>query len=115
MNQSERVTQSIIIQSLYLCNLLLLPGIAFLILLLRLWQLRPLTGYLKIHIYRALQLSLLNGVLLVIVPMTYITIEQASPLSLMMSLFFFICLHAGFVLVGMINLSRAMANKLPVS
>lgn len=114
MNKNERTMQSVIVQSLYLCNLLLLPGVSFLILVFRFYQHSPITGYLKIHYVRALQLSILNALLLLVLPLFFIINQQASAQSLMTSLFFFICLHACFVLIGMVNLSRAMANKVPV-
>lgn len=129
---------SILFQSLYLANLLLLPGIFFLILIYYFSKYRstnnkPLTkehqegtfneedkvnlqlsriG--RIHLFRAIQLSVIAGVLLVIIPLVVIVISNQQEASIMIALIYFVTLHASFVLIGMFNLSRAMAKKLPL-
>lgn len=122
---------SIICQSLYLANLLLLPGVFFLVLLYYFYQyihvkkmasptdelkgiLRKTSGIGKIHLYRSIQLSALAGFMLVIVPLLIVWLSEQFEASLMVVIFYFVTLHAAFVLVGMLNLSRAMAKKLPL-
>ncbi|RHW77080.1 hypothetical protein [Colwellia sp. RSH04] len=122
---------SIICQSLYLANLLLLPGICFFILVYFLLKYQRSTknqlsieetkrislntfGIGKIHLYRSVQISCLAGVMLVIFPLIVFLFSNQFEASIMVSLFYFITLHAAFVLIGMLNLSRAMARKLPI-
>lgn len=126
---------SVICQSLYLANLLLLPGLFFIVLLYyynqflqqqkvnnnptenikvnRTVQLRSL-GIGKIHLIRSIQLSILAGLLLAVVPLIVIYFSSQLQTSIMVGLIYFVTLHAGFVLIGMFNLSRAMAKKLPI-
>ncbi len=133
---------AIICQSLYLANLLLLPGVFFLVLVYYLRQLNQQKnstqnssenstqsiqspqgenkvklknlGIGKIHLIRSVQLSILAGVLLAIVPLAVIYLSEQQQVSIMVGLIYFVTLHAGFVLIGMFNLSRAMAKKLPI-
>lgn len=126
---------AVIYQSLYLANLLLLPGVFFLILLYYFKQfkqqkkingehtknssgnnevwLRNL-GIAKIHLIRSIQLSVLAGLLLAVIPSLVIYFSAELQTSIMVGLVYFVTLHAGFVLLGMFNLARAMANKLPI-
>ena len=126
---------AVIYQSLYLANLLLLPGVFFLILLYYFKQfkqqkkingehaknssgnnevwLRNL-GIAKIHLIRSIQLSVLAGLLLAVIPSLVIYFSAELQTSIMVGLVYFVTLHAGFVLLGMFNLARAMANKLPM-
>lgn len=120
---------SIVCQSLYLANLLLLPGVFFCVLLYffyqylkqeknakeanKTWQLKTF-GIGKIHLYRSVQLSFLAGFMLVVLPFLVVLLSEKFEASVMVMLFYFITLHAAFVLIGMLNLSRAMARKLPL-
>lgn len=120
---------AVICQSLYLANLLLLPGVFFFVLVyyLRQYQQQKLNnevgsnnvrqknlGIGNIHLIRSIQLSILAGVLLVVVPLIVIYFSSQLQASIMVGLVYFVTLHAGFVLIGMFNLSRAMAKKLPI-
>ena len=125
---------AVICQSLYLANLLLLPGIFFLVLLYyyRQYQQQKILdegiegqgqnnkirlrnlGIGKIHLIRSIQLSILAGILLAVVPLIVIYFTSQLETSIMVGLVYFVTLHAGFVLIGMLNLSRAMAKKLPL-
>lgn len=112
---------AIIYQSLYLANLLLLPIISFLALIYyfhKATQENPkgvrLSRYNRIHLYRCIQISALAGVLLGVAPVFYIFYSAQFSTSVMVVVFYFVTLHACFVLIGMFNLARAMAKKLPV-
>ena len=125
---------AVIYQSLYLANLLLLPGIFFLVLLYyyRQYQQQKVhndgvadqvgnnkirmrnLGIGKIHLIRSLQLSVIAGILLAVVPLIVIYFSSQLQASIMVGLIYFVTLHAGFILIGMLNLSRAMAKKLPL-
>ncbi len=112
---------AIIYQSLYLANLLLLPVISFFVLVYyfhKATQEKPQGVYLskfnRIHLYRCIQISALAGILLGVAPVFYILYSAQFSVSLMIVLFYFITLHSCFILIGMLNLARAMAKKLPV-
>ena len=136
MNRNPRSSGkfSIICQSFYLANLLILPGIFFLVLLYYYRQYSQLDalnesgecrgedneirmrtlGIGKIHLIRSIQLSVLAGILLAVVPLLVIYFSSQIEASIMVGFIYFVTLHAGFILIGMLNLSRAMAMKLPV-
>ena len=105
---------AIIYQSYYLANLLLVPVLAFLVLLYILWFTKPQSRFTRIHLIRAVQVSALAGLLLVIIPLLIIYFSPQFEASVMVMIFYFVTLHAGFVLIGMLNLARAMAKKLPL-
>ena len=109
---------AIIYQSLYLANLLLLPVISFLALVYYLHKATQQNSYLsrfnRIHLYRSIQISALAGLLLGVAPVFYLFYSAQFSASLMVAVFYFVTLHACFVLIGMLNLARAMAKKLPI-
>lgn len=105
---------AVIYQALYLANLLLLPFFSFLILLYLFSKKRKQPRWAIIHLYRAIQLSILAGISIVIIPLLVILLSSQFAVPLMVMLLYFVTLHAGFVLIGMLNLSRAMARKLPL-
>ena len=102
-----------IAQSLYLANLLVFPIIAFIALLLMFYQRKNSKELVYQHQVRAIQLSIAAGVLLLLIPALVVFYLGNVPQFLMLLLLYFIVLHVCFVLVGMINVSRAMSNKPP--
>jgi hypothetical protein len=136
INRSSRASGkfAVIYQSLYLANLLLLPGIFFFVLLyyFRQYKLnnshngvsaeqelnqrirKRNLGIGKVHLIRTIQLSVMAGIFLAVIPLLVIYFTDQLQTSIMVGLIYFVTLHAGFVLLGMFNLSRAMANKLPI-
>jgi hypothetical protein len=105
---------AIIYQSLYLSNLLLVPLASFILLVFYLYQDKPLSKFNRIHLIRCIQISALAGIMLGLAPIFYILYSEEFGSSVMISLFYFVTLHAGFVLIGMLNLARAMSKKLPL-
>ncbi len=110
-NSSRSAT---IYQSLYLANLLLLPGVSFLALLWCFFTKKTNTISQKAHLYRAIQLPVLAGIILAIVPTAVLLLAQDFNAMLMIVIIYFVTFHAGFVLIGMLNLSRAMSEKPPL-
>ncbi len=104
---------AIIYQSLYLMNLLLLPGIAFIILLWLFYKNSKQLGWQRIHLYRAIQLSLLAGLLVIIMPLIIIFTAKKFEAYLLAMILYCISVHTAFVMMGMLNLARAMARKVP--
>ncbi len=131
-NQSGQSTKfSIVCQSLYLANLLLLPGVFFLVLVVYYFKYlkiqkntelnthesnfkKKVVGIGKIHLYRSIQLSMIAGVMLAILPLIIVYFSNQFEASVMIVIFYFVTLHSAFVLIGMLNLSRAMAKKMPI-
>lgn len=111
---SKNKNKAIIYQSLYLANLLLLPGISFLYLLWLFKQNYAIVDWQRIHLYRAVQLSVIAGVLLVLVPSLVIFAGDEFEALVMVMLVYFVTIHALLVLLGMFNVARAMAKKLPI-
>jgi len=68
----------------------------------------------RVHLYRAIQLSIVAGLLLVLIPFVVIYGSDAIQTSVMVMLVYFVTIHALLILIGMLNIARAMANKLPL-
>lgn len=114
MKSNQHNKPAIVYQSLYLSNLLLVPGASFLVLIYYFFQNKPITNFNRIHLIRTIQISLLAGILLGLAPIFYILYSNEFGSSVMISIFYFVTLHTGFVLIGMLNLARAMSRKLPL-
>ncbi len=104
---------AVIAESLYLVNLLLVPGIAFVILLVLAWlRLRSAPPLAACHLRQTLSASLWAGVALVIVNALIILFGgyTAAHTWLIVILYFTIG-HSTFVLLGILGLARAMAGQ----
>lgn len=112
--RNQRKRSAIIYQSLYLMNLLLIPGIAFVILLWLFAKENATPGWQRIHLFRSLQLSILAGLFIVIVPLTVVFTTNQLEASIMVMVVYLVTIHAAFVMLGMLNVARAMARKLPL-
>jgi hypothetical protein len=121
LNRTNNPTNAAILyQSLYLANLLLLPVISFLVLVwflvveLKAKNKISISRFSRVHLIRAIQLSVVAGVFLVIIPLFFMLFTSQFSASLMFSIVYFVTFHALFILIGMFNLSRAMTKKLPL-
>jgi len=114
MKSNQQNKLAIIYQSLYLSNLLLVPAISFMVLVYYLYHDKTLSNFNRIHLIRSIQISTLAGLMLGLAPIFYILYSDEFDLSVMVSIFYFVTLHSGFVLLGMFNLARAMSKKLPL-
>lgn len=121
MKSNHHNKPAIIYQSLYLSNLLLVPLVSFLLLIYYFYQTKPsklkfkaISNFNRVHLIRSIQVSALAGLMLGVAPIFYIFYSDQLDVSIMITAFYFVTLHACFVLVGMLNLARAMARKLPI-
>jgi len=105
---------AIVYQSLFLMNLLLIPGLSFMMLTWFFVRRKNNKGWQRIHLYRSVQLSVLSCFFLIIIPVTILSTTHTFDVSLMLIIIYFVTMHAAFVLLGMLNISRAMAKKLPL-
>lgn len=100
-------------EALYLVNLLLLPGLAFVFLaamyLRHIGRAAPLA---RCHLRQTMAASLWAGVLLIIVNGLILALGgyQASSTWVVLVLYFVSC-HAGLVLLGVLGLAKAMAGQ----
>jgi hypothetical protein len=100
-------------ESLYLINLLLLPGLAFLLLLGLYGRYRrtaPPLG--RQHLQQTLSASLWAGGLLVIVNLLIITLGGYDAASTwVIVILYFTTVHATLVLLGVLGLARSLAGQ----
>ena len=113
INPKSSVHLAVTCQSLFLANLLILPGLSFIALLWLFFKYKSHSAWLRVHLYRAVQLSVVVG-LVVFIPLIFILLSDEAPFQLMAMLLYFILVHTGFVLIGMLNLARSMVKKLPI-
>jgi len=107
-------SDAVVYQSLFLMNLLLIPGLSFMMLIWLFVRRKHNKGWQRIHLYRSVQLSVLNGFFLMFIPLLTLSTSHTFEASLMVMVVYFVTIHATFVLLGMLNVSRAMAKKLPL-
>lgn len=98
---------------LYLVNLLLLPGVAFIALLIVYFSKRNTAAPLaSCHLRQALYASLWAGVMLVLVNALIIFFGgYQSPSTWIVVILYFTTIHATFIFLGTIGLARAMNGK----
>lgn len=100
-------------EALYLVNLLLMPGLAFLLLL---WLNRRHAGsdnrLTRCHLSQTVAASIWAGLLLLAIPgavVSFVGLER--PATWVVLVLYFVCCHAGMVLLGVLGLSRAIAGQ----
>ena len=100
-------------EALYLCNLLLLPGIAFVWLVVLYRKQRNVAAPLAhCHLRQTLAASIWAGVLLL--PVTVLTIAVGGYESIgawTVALLYFTVCHASLVLLGVVGLAKAMSGQ----
>ena len=100
-------------QCLYLCNLLLLPLIAFLLLLMLAYHHKAHPSELaRSHLSQALNASIWAGLLLLPPPAILLAaVGWESPAAWTLALLYCVTLHAALVLAGALALARALSTK----
>jgi hypothetical protein len=109
----EEATVAVQAEALYLINLLLLPGVAFIGLL---WLAHrhagspnPLT---RCHLRQTLRASIWAGVLLMAVTLLIMLLGGfTAPATWVVLILYFISCHSALVLFGVLGLARAMAGQ----
>ena len=98
---------------LYLSNLLIAPGLAFLTLLWLYFKRSTSTPALAVcHLRQAIGASLWAGVLLVIANAAIILLGgYAAPKTWMIVIIYFTTCHSTLVLLGVLGLAKAMAGQ----
>jgi uncharacterized membrane protein len=100
-------------EALYLINLLLAPGLAFLLLLVLFRRHRDSADPLvRNHVRQTFAASLLAGLLLTAVPALIALLgDLEQPGTWTGLLLYFVCCHGALVLLGVLGLARALAGK----
>jgi hypothetical protein len=100
-------------ESLYLANLLLLPGLAFLILLWLWFREKEHASPLALcHLMQTVRVSLWGGVLLVAANLFILLLGGwGQAWTWVVLILYFTTIHSTLVLMGMVGLSKAMAGK----
>ncbi|MCD6705005.1 MAG: hypothetical protein LT080_00945 [Thiobacillus sp.] len=106
-------THAVQAETLYLINLLLAPGLAFLLLLGLAYRHRasanPLT---RCHLRQTVTASIGAGLLLTVVPAIIVLAGGLDrPTTWVLLVLYVLCCHAALVLLGVLGLSHAIAGK----
>jgi len=100
-------------EALYLMNLLLFPGLAFLLLLFLYFRNRNIAPPLaRCHLRQTVAASIWAGVMIVIVNVVIVVLggyESAS--TWMVVILYFVSIHAFMVFLGALGLAKAMAGQ----
>ncbi len=109
----RRISPAVFAEALYLVNLLLAPGLAFLALLVLFRRHRDSADALtRIHVRQSFAASVVAGVLLVVVPgLIALTGDLSQPGLWTMLLLYFVSCHGALVLLGVLALARALAGQ----
>ena len=100
-------------ESLYLVNLMLLPGLAFVLLLLLYWFNRGRTDALAAnHLSQTVGLTVTGGALIVVVSALFIFLGGLdSGYTWMVVVIYFTFIHSSLILMGVMGLVKAMAGE----
>ncbi|HPF58593.1 MAG TPA: hypothetical protein P5149_06600 [Candidatus Competibacteraceae bacterium] len=100
-------------ESLYLINLLLVPGLAFLVLLWLYRRHRNAPPMARQHLRQTLSASLWAGALLVITNLLIIALGgYAAASTWVIVILYFTTVHATLVMLGILGLAKALAGQL---
>ena len=100
-------------EALYLINLMLAPGLAFLVLLLLYWQHRRQADPLALnHLSQTVGVSVAGGALIVVAVGVFLLIGgMQSGYTLMVVVLYFTFIHSSLILMGVIGLVKALAGQ----
>ncbi|MEA3275424.1 MAG: hypothetical protein U9Q81_09105 [Pseudomonadota bacterium] len=103
---------AVLAQSLYVANLLVLPVVAFVVLVILFLRCDRNTPPLAAaHIHQAVTASLWSGILLVVVNgLILLMLGYQGVLAWTLVIIYFTVCHSTFVLLGIVGLSKAMAG-----
>lgn len=103
---------AVLAESLFLINLLLAPGVAFLCLAWLWWKRRGQTSALsRCHLDQTFFVSLWGGMLLVATAAFVILFGWDWEWTWVFVIIYFTCIHSTLVVFGVLGLARAMAGK----
>lgn len=106
-------TLAVTVEVLYLANLLLLPGLAFIVLLMvYVRQIKQAPPLAVCHLRQTMSASIWAAVILIIVNVVIIAMGgYASSWTWVIVILYFTLCHSALVLLGTMGLAKAMAGK----
>lgn len=112
-NSSDDAPAAVQAEVLYLLNLLLLPGLAFIGLLWLAYRHRHSGNEIvRCHIKQTIAASLWAGFLLTVVAVAILAMGGLFvPASWIVMILYVLCCHATLVLLGVVGLSRALSGE----
>ena len=112
-NPGDDAPTAVQAEVLYLINLLLLPGLAFMGLLWLAYRHRHSSNELvRCHLKQTLVASIWAGLLLTAVALGILALGGLFvPASWIVAILYVLCCHAALVLLGIVGLSRAIAGQ----
>ena len=103
---------AVLAESLFLANLLILPGLAFLLLVGLYFRHRDAPALARLHLGQAVGASLWAGGLLVVANGLIIFLGgYDSPHAWLIVILYFTTCHAALVLLGILALAKALSGK----
>ena len=114
MDTSDGKHLAITAESLYLVNLLLLPGLAFaLLLVLFLWRRRDAPPLAANHLAQTIGVSVIGGALLVVVTLLIALLGGFdSAYTWVVVVLYFTFIHSTLIFMGVSGLVRALSGQL---
>lgn len=110
MSSDQRL--AVAAESLFLCNLLLAPGLAFALLAWWWWKRRGTVGELaRCHLEQTFFVSLWGGILIVASALFIAFFGWDWEWTWVMVILYFTTVHTTLVMLGILGLARAMAGK----
>lgn len=99
-------------EALFLANLMIIPGVAFVVLVVLWWRHREGPPLVRNHLRQTVAASLWGGTLLVGVSIAVFLLGGfTNPWSWVVGVIYFVCFHAMLILFGVIGLNRAMLAR----
>lgn len=110
---SESGTVAVAAESLYLINLLLLPGLGFVLLLILYWKKHSQVSALNLnHLQQTVSASIWGGILIIVVNALIILLGGYNGgYTWMIAVIYFTLVHSTFILLGMVGLVKALAGQ----
>ncbi|MGE5450491.1 MAG: hypothetical protein ACM3VZ_01435 [Acidobacteriota bacterium] len=104
---------AVMAESLYLINLLVLPGLAFAALVWLWFKHKDSSSPLaRQHLKQATYVSVVGGVLIVCLSTALIALGGFNkPWTWVVVITYFVCIHGALVLFGMLGLAKAMSGQ----
>ncbi len=99
-------------EALFLANLLVLPGLAFALLVMLWWRTRPAPPLADCHLRQTLAASLwAGGLLILFVAGVLLVSDFHNPATWVFVILYVTTVHAGLVLCGALGMARALAGQ----
>ena len=109
----QPVGTAVMAETLYLVNLMLLPGMGFLMLLWLFWKKHQGASALALnHLQQTIYASIWGGMLIIVILALILILGGIDgPYTWMIALIYFTIVHSSFIIMGMIGLIKALAGQ----